>query len=113
MNLTPTMIGNGLVVLFVALTGLLKHFGDRKRDTQHGTDLDLRFAQLDLSLERRFNEVKSEVEKLSGIVIGVDGKNGIRSDVAEIKEWLDDLDERERERLNASSLHGAYDRRSS
>lgn len=103
MNLTPTMIGNGLVVLFVALTGLLKHFGDRKRDTAHSTDLDLRFSQLDLSLERRFNEVKGEVERLSGIVIGADGKNGIRSDVAEIKEWLDELDQRQRDRL-----HGPY-----
>jgi len=71
---------------------------------------DRRFANLTQVMNQSFTEVRADIAEVRAFVVGPDGENGLRSDVRQIRQKVEGLEERERDRLAQDRMHG-YDRR--
>lgn len=110
--LSPELLGNALVVVVVAGKSLLDLRGGKRRDSTHAGVFRAINAKLD-QLGEDVDELRTETSKVSALVIGADGQNGIRGKLREVQARVIDLEDRERDRLSHQQLHGTLDRRSS
>lgn len=103
---TADLIVLALLVAFKLLDAL----STARRERKHAENLELRFANLTSTFDKG-------LARLESFIIGPDGRNGMRGDLASVRERVDGLEERERDTLTAKAqaarLSGTYDRRSS
>lgn len=99
------LIAAGATFLLVAAQWITAHLKGRNRERTLGDQLDRKLKPINEGIQ----EIALECRDLRAIVVGVDGQNGLRSDVRKLTERADDADTRERERLERK----VYDRRAS
>lgn len=98
-----------IVGLGLAFAG--NHFLEKRKGERTDRRMDEKFDGLKAHTDKRLDRTDSEVAKLSAHVVGPDGSNGLRRDVAEIKRDMQEIKNRELDRLNDAALHGTPDRR--
>jgi len=96
----PQHIGEAVVGGLVVAKQLLDFIGGRARDRRHSAGQ----TSLRAELQKQFADIKLELEQLRAFVIGPDGQNGIRGDVRKAEKRLDDLEERELQRLQPQQV---------
>lgn len=104
--------GEAIVGALVVIKQMADVVSARKRDTRQA----LAFTEFKLTLEERLAGFDRRIDKLFAFVIGPDGENGIRGDTRQLRQRVDDIEERERDRDRSGApalpAHPMYDRRS-
>lgn len=101
-----TQITTAAVGLMFATTTALNHFKGKRRDKGNGSTLHEILAKLDEHRDEtreRFSEMTLELHDLKGMMVGIDGQNGFRGDLREVKKTVGGLMDRERDRLERGS----------
>lgn len=88
-------LGEAIVGGLVLVKQGVDFFGGRARDRRHSDGQ----AKLRAEIAQQFAEFNLKLAELRAFVVGPDGQNGLRGDLGEVKERVDELEERERNRL--------------
>lgn len=110
MTENPELLGAGLVgaitTVAMVISKWLDHQKGKGRDRTHSSGMDSLKATLTTTIndgfkgvDRRMDTIELEVKAIKTAAFGLDGNNGLRGDLRRVEGRVDEMEERERDRL--------------